>query len=456
MPTAAATRTGMGRVKYRYYLLTLLLVILALNTVDRLAIGLVLQNIKVDLHLSDTELGFLTGIAFAMFYSVVGIPIARWADHGNRATIIWLTTAFWSVMVALCGAVSTFVQLLLVRVCVAVGEAGCIPPAHSLIAGYFNRLERPRAVALYMLGPPLSGILGYFFAGWVNQYYGWRITFVVLGAPGLALAALAWWTLREPRRESRAAHVVKGTDLGADGNRGDGSNPARHPRLKEVCVDLWANRTFRRLLACFSVVSFFGYGIMQWQPAFLIRSYGLKTGELGTWLSLIYGVGGLAGTYVGGELATRQGANNERAQLLAMAGVYAAFGLLSAWMYLTHSRYLAFGLMAIGAFGGAMTTGPILALIQTLVQPSMRATSIAIIYLCANLIGMGLGPLAAGILSDSLRPWFGDESLRYSLLSLCPGYLVAGWFLWRASGSVKRDLEAVQRFDLTTPVPGLS
>lgn len=214
------------------------------------------------------------------------------------------------------------------------------------------------------------------------------------------------------------------------------------PSLKEVCLTLWANTTFRHLLLCLSVTSFFGYGIQQWQPAFFIRSYGLETGELGTWFALIYGFGGLLGTYWGGELASRFAANNERLQLRAMAVVYAGFGVISACVYLSPNQYLAFGLMGLGAAGGTTTTGPLFATIQTLVPPRMRAMSIALIYLFANLIGMGLGPLAAGALSDAFRPWAGEDSLRYALLCLCPGYLWGVWHLWRGSKTVTRDLNA--------------
>jgi predicted MFS family arabinose efflux permease len=166
---------------YKRYLLGVLLLIYAFNGVDRLALGLLMQNIKADLHLSDTELGVLTGIAFALFYSLMGIPLARWADSGNRVTLIAATTALWSVAVAMCGMVGNFMQLLSVRIFVAVGEAGCVPPAHSLIADYFGRAERPRAVSIYMLGTSLSGVIGYFLAGWLNEFYGWRSTFILLG-----------------------------------------------------------------------------------------------------------------------------------------------------------------------------------------------------------------------------------------------------------------------------------
>jgi MFS family permease len=429
---------------YKRYMLALLLIILAFNGVDGLALGLVLQNIKMDLHLSDTELGLLSGIAFALFYSFMGIPISRWADRGNRVVIIALTTALWSVMVSLCGLAGSFEQLLIMRIGVAVGEPGCIPPAHSLIADYFSRAERPWAISVYMQGGSLSVLIGYFMAGWLNEHYGWRQMFMMLGMPGLGLAAFAWFTLREPRRAKRLmidGNSPVGTFRVAGAKNGLTPTP---PSLKEVCVTLWRKRTFLHLVLCFAVASFFSFGILQWQPAFFIRSYGLKTGELGTWFALIYGLGGAIGTYLGGAWASRRAANNERLQLRAMAVSYAGFGVISALVYLASNRYLAFALMGLTAVGGALTAGPLFATIQSLVPPTMRATAIAIIYLFANLVGLGLGPLAVGALSDILRPLLGEESLRYALLSLCPGYFWAAWHLLRASKSVTRDINAAR------------
>jgi len=159
-----------------------------------------MQGIKQDLHLTDTQLGTLSGIAFALFYSVMGIPIARWADRGNRVNIVSLAAALWSVLVALCGLAQTFVQLLLLRIAVGVGEAGCIPPSNSLIADYFSREERPRALSIYLLGGPLSMVIGYFGVGWFNELYGWRIAFLMIGIPGVVVAAIARFTLRSPGR----------------------------------------------------------------------------------------------------------------------------------------------------------------------------------------------------------------------------------------------------------------
>lgn len=411
---------------YKNYLLGVLALVLASNCLDRVALGLVLQDIKVDLALSDTQLGLLTGIAFALFYSVMGLPIARWADRGNRVTIITITTALWSAAVALCGMAGSFLQLLLIRICVAVGEAGCNPPAHSLIADYFTRAERPKAVAIYMLGAPLATVIGYFGAGWLNQLYGWRVTFIVLGLPGLALAALVWFTLREPRCRALVRDATAETH--------------DHPSLREVRITLWAKRSFRHLLFFYAMSSFFSTGTGQWKPSFFIRTYGLDTGELGTWLAAIYGLGGFLGTWLGGVWATRYAGGNERLQLRAIAVAYCFLGFVSACTYLSPSACPAFALLAITMVATGMVVGPMYATIHALVPQRMRAMSIAILFLFANLVGMGLGPLAVGVLSDVFHPWAGENSLRYALLALTPGYLWCALHLWRAGITVARDL----------------
>jgi MFS family permease len=419
--------------KYKNYLLILLMVILAFNFVDLVALGVVLQNMKADLHLTDTQLGFLSGIAYALFYSVMGVPIARWADRGDRVTIISITALLRGVAVALSGAAANFVQLFLIRIGVAVGEVGCIPAAQSLISDNFPRAERPRAVARFMLGIPLAMTLGYFAAGWVSELYGWRATFVVLGLPSLGLAALARSTLLEPRRveATREFRVLASQETPVI---------ATEPSFKEVAKTLWVNAAFRHLLICFSVWYFFGYGIVQWTPAFFIRSHGLRTGELGTWFAAIYGIGGGLGVYFGGELASRFAAGNERLQLRVCAAAFVLFAVLTAGAFATPNHYLAFATLALAAFGGNMAQGPVYATIQTLVPPRMRAMSIALVLFFANLVGTGLGPWAAGALSDVLRPWLAEESLRYSLVLLCPGYFWAAWHLWRASRTVASDV----------------
>jgi MFS family permease len=417
---------------YRYYLLALLLAILASDNVESVSLGLVLQDIKRDFILTDSQLGVLSGIAWALFYAVAGIPIARWADRGNRVTIISVTAGAWSLMVALCGLATSFVQLLLIRVGVGIGEAGCVPPAHSLIADEFNRSERPRAVAIYMQGNSLGILLGYFVAGWLNQWFGWRKMFMILGLPGLLLAAMAWLTLKEPRRDR-----FEQPPLGPEHGAGQAKSS-----LISVCLSLWANRTFRHLLYAFSVANFFSAGLVQWQPAFFMRSYGLSSGELGTWFAAIYGIGGMLGMHLGGEWASARAASNERLQLRAMSVGYALYGVLSVATYLVHDIRVAFALMSLSTIVSSATTGPLFATIQTLIPARQRATSIALVYLVANLIGTGFGPLGAGILSDAFRGRLGEESLRWALVSLSPGLCWVTWHLLKASQTVERDVAA--------------
>lgn len=429
---------------YRGYLLAVLAIIFAFNNVDRLALGIVLQDIKLDLHLSDTQLGLLTGIAFAFFYSLMGIPIARWADRGNRITIISSTTSLWSAALALCAMAATFLQLLLFRVCAAVGEAGCLPSALSLIADYFPRAERPRAVALYLQGGSLSLLLGYFLAGWLNQFYGWRSTFLWIGLPGLALAVLAFVTLREPRLGRMGVRPSGTTAAAGDDSPMASTPPSLRPaRFIDVCATLWTNSTFRQILFFYSIMCFFNLGLVQWQPAFLIRSFGLRTGELGTWSAAVCGFGMMAGLYLGGEWASRRAARNERLQLRAMAIMWCLVGAASCAIYLSPNKYWAFGFMALWNIAGTTSSGPLNAMIQSLVPERMRATAMTVVLLFANLIGMGLGPLAIGALSDLIRPWLGQESLRYALLATSPGYLWGAWHLWRASHTVTHDLDAL-------------
>lgn len=427
------------------YLLSVLVVIYAFNLVDRVALGLVLQDIKLDLGLTDTELGLMSGIAFAIFYSVMGIPIARWADRGDRVRIIGLTTALWSAAVALCGVATTFWSLVAIRIIVGVGEAGCGPPAQSLIAGHFARAERPRAAAFYALGAPLGKVIGYFGAGWLNELYGWRLTFTMLGLPGVALALWAWLTLKEPRRNLQHTQVPDGVNAAQAAWE---SRPVVMPTqsLGTVITTLWRNVTFRHLLAGYTVLNFFIFGVTQWQPAFFMRTFGIRTGELGTWFAIIYGGAGLLGVYWGGRWASRH-AHKERLHLKAGAVLYGVLGIISPFIYIVPNPYVSMCLLALAAFGYYSTFGPGVAAIQTLVPQRMRATAFAFLYLFVNLVGIGLGPLIVGVLSDAFSAWAGAQSLRFALIIVSPGYFWVAWHVWRASATVMNDVERVQRLE---------
>lgn len=425
---------------YRNYLLFVLSAILALNYADRMSLGLVLQGIKIDLHLSDTQLGILTGIASAFFQSIVGIPIASWVDRGNRISVISFTVVVWSVMVAFTGRATTFTQLLLARFGVGVGEVGISPAAQSLIPDYFTRAERPRATAIYSLAWPMSVALGYFVAGWINELYGRRAMFLALGLTGLLLTLMARLWLREPRHGLAA--TLDRTIVNAAGVESGFNLEVIHPnypRLKEVLRTLWQNVTFRHLLVCNAVTSLFAMGIAQWLPTFFVRTYGMTTAQIGTWFTVAIGLCSVLPIYSGGALTSRYAANNERLQFRIMAAAYVAIGVDYAMLFLSTNRYLAIALLALNSLAFAMN-GPILAAFQTLIPPRMRAMSIVTVTLFTNLVGLGLGPLIAGALSDALRRVVGGESLRFALLGLCPGYAWGAWHMWRASRTVGQDL----------------
>lgn len=413
----------------RAYLVFLLAAILAFNGLDGTAIGIALPSIKSALHLTDTELGVLTGIAFSLFYSTLGIPLGRWSDRGNRVVIISLTTGLWGVMVMLVGATRSFLQLLMVRIGVAVGEAGCVPAAYSLIADYFAREERPQALASYWLGAYVSILVGYVGTGWLTFRYGWRTMFFCIGVPSVLVAPVAWLTLRDPRRATPRSvpRSIAHTEA---------------PGIVQVIQALWGNRTFRYVVAVTCVNALFGSGLVIWQPSFFTRSYGIRAEQLGMAMSIVYGLGGIIGVYSGGYLASRYAPKNERLQLTVLALLNVGYGVISACIYLSKSSYISLGLLGVTCIGGTLGAGPLFATTQMVIPERMRAVSISVMYLLSNLVGGGLGPLLVGTVSDAFHPYLGSESLRYALMAVCPGYLLGGWLMWQAARSVTADAQA--------------
>jgi MFS family permease len=396
-----------------------------MNFLDRGLIGLLLQPIKQDLHLSDTQLGFLTGIAFGLFYSVLGVPMARWADRGDRVTLTSIAIALWGLTVMTCLFVTNFYQLILARVAASIGEAGCLPPTYSLLGDYFKgSAERVRAMSVYWLAGPLSALLSFTLGGWLNQHLGWRLTFFVMGIPALLIAAVVKRTVVEPR-------VLQ---------RPKGSGASLQPPLSKVLADLWSCRSSRHLMAAIILLFVMGLGLAPWYGAFLIRSHGMTIGELGVWLGLIFGLGGAAGTFLGGYLASRWFATNERGQMRFSAiavGSQLPFFIL--FLFLTEKVH------ALIAFVPLVVTfnlfvGPSFALLQRLVAPQIRATTLAIVMLLGNLIGMGLGPQAVGLLSDWLQPALGTDSLRYAMLGVAFVTVWAAWHFWQAGRAMQGDL----------------
>jgi len=376
---------------------------------------------------SDTWMGFLTGTAFAVFYTFAGIPIARWADRGTRRSIIALGIAVWSCMTALSGMAQTFVQLALARVGVGVGEAAASPPAHSLLSDYFPPERRATALAIYTMGAYLGILFGLLLGGWINQYFGWRMAFFVVGLPGLVLALVVRLTLREPPR----GH-----------SEGLGDAAAEAQSISEVLRYLWALRSFRHLSVAAALYGFAGYGFGNWAPAFLIRVHGMSTGEISTWLGLSIGLGGALGAYLGGRISDSLGARDARWFMRVPAlGALLATPFYVLFLLLPNAT-LALLFFIPTAVLSASYVGPTFAMTQNLAKLHMRALASAILLFILNLIGLGLGPQTVGILNDLLADRFGQQAIRYSLLIIGLTNLWAIAHSLMAARTLREDLRA--------------
>jgi len=420
MPDSAGER------RYANYVLAVLFLVYVFNFIDRTILSILIEDVKRDLGVSDTAMGFLTGIAFALFYTIAGIPIARWADVGVRRSIIALGLLAWSLMTAASGLAQNFTQLVAARIGVGVGEAAGSPPAHSLIADYFPPERRATALSLYSSGIYVGVLFGYLAGGWINEIFGWRQAFFVVGLPGVALAVLVRFTIREPER-GRSEQVVE--------------DEAPEP-WQTVFRFLWSLPSFRQLAFGAGMAAFSGYGFAQWAPTFLRRVHGMSSGEVGTWLGLIIGFGGLFGAPLGGYLADRWGRGDVRwyawvPAISAVASLPFAVGFL-----LLDASPSALAVYIPAVIFSAMYLGPTLAMIQAMVKLRMRAMASAVLFLILNLIGLGLGPQVVGALSDLLTPSYGDEAVRYALLIVSFSGLWAAIHYALAARTLEADLRA--------------
>ena len=416
--------------RYLWYALSLLFAANLFNYMDRMVISVVLPLIKADLDLSDTQLGVLTGIAFAVFYATFGIPIARWADRGTRRTIVSLAIAVWSAMTVLCGMAQNFFHLMLARFGVGIGEAGCVPPSHSMISDYFPTERRATALGIHTAGATLGIVAGLVLGGYIAETWGWRWAFFMLGAPGLLLAILTRLTLREPTRGAHEEVAVG----------------APQPPLGEVLRYFARRRSYVHLVIVFAMGSFAAFGIQMWLPSFYVRSFGMSTAEVGFYFGIAFGLGSAIGTLGGGYVADFMGKGDMRRPLLILGVGASAMTLpLSLGVLLAPWAALALTFNLVSSTIGGLANGPLFAAIQSVVDNRMRAMAVAILMFSSSMIGVGLGPLFAGMLSDVLAPRFGDDSLRYSLIILsCLGvYPIV--HLWLAVRALPRDAETTAR-----------
>lgn len=432
-PPIAAPDDARGAAERRYarYVLGVLFLVSVVNFIDRQILSILLDPIKAELGASDTQMGFLTGFAFAIFYTGFGIPIARWADRGTRRSIIALGLTLWSLMTAACGLAQSFAQLAVARIGVGVGEAAGTPPSHSLLSDYFPPERRATAFSVLNFGIPIGVMLGYLLGGWLVEFFDWRVAFFAASVPGLVLALVLRLTVREPRRGMSDPEPVADAD--------------RPLPVGDVVRFLASLRTFV-VMAIGSGFSAFGsYGFASWVPAFLGRVHDMGSGEIGTWIGLESGIGGVLGMLATGLIADRLGRRDPRWYLWIAALSIVAYLPFMLVFLLHDDTTVALVAYFVPLALGSVYLAPTVTLTQQLVGLRMRAVASAIGIFVLNLIGMGFGPQAVGLLSDGLRPEHGEESLRWALLIVLSTKAIAiGCFLV-AARSVRRDLQARAR-----------
>lgn len=410
-------------------MLWILLVVYIFNFLDRQIVNILAEPIKTSLRLSDTQLGLLAGPAFAVFYALLGIPIARHADKEgtNRVRLIAAALAIWSAMTAVCGLAQNFVQLLLARIGVGVGEAGCTPAAHSLITDSVPAEKRSSAIAFYGLGVPVGSLLGLILGGVVNDLYGWRIALMLVGAPGLLLALIVLVFMREPRHH-RVAETVKAA-------------PVQLP-ASAALREIFSSRAFVYILIAASVTAFLGYGKALWTISFFIRSHGLSTTEAGLSMAVVLGLAAAFGTWLGGKAADVFGRRDKRHILTLPAYGMALAAPLLFLGYVMEDWRIAMALLIVPSVINAAYYGPAYACVQGLVRPQARAVAASIMLFGQNLIGLGFGPFLFGVFSDALAPAYGEESVRYVLYGAAWLGLIPAFFFWRASLRLERELKS--------------
>jgi len=415
---------------YRNTVLWLLVTAYTFNFIDRTIISTIGQAIKVDLQLSDQQLGWLGGLSFALLYTTLGIPIARFAERTSRVNIIAIAIIVWSAFTALCGTATSYVQLLAYRVGVGVGEAGLSPPAHSLISDYFEPKKRASALAIYAFGIPLGTMFGAMAGGWIAQNLSWQAAFMVVGLPGVAVAIAIKLVVKEPPRGWSDKQMVPAEALeppGALGREASESGAPTAPLAKPPSIGAVAKRLFGswgmfHIVAGVTMASFAGYGTGQYVPPYFIRTFGLDLATVGIAIGLIAGISNGLGTLLGGFLTDWIAKRSLRWYALVPA-----IGLMLAtpiyiFAYTRDSYQLAWAILLVPGILHYTYLGPTFGVVQNAMDVRMRATAVALLFFVLNLIALGFGPPFCGWCIDQLASMaFHARGLAGDFLSACPG-----------------------------------
>ena len=392
--------------------------------VDRQVMGILGQPIKESLLISDTQLGLLTGLMFAVFYATLGMPMAMWADRNNRRNLITFSVFTWSFMTAICGLAQNFWQLALARIGVGVGEAGSNPPSHSIIADLYPPEQRATAMAIFGTGINWGILLGFLIGGWVAEWYGWRVVFVVVGLPGLLLAAIVQFTVKEPPRGYSERNAIR---------KPGKSKPDNAPPFWEVARFMAGNPILRNIVLAGTLMAFSGYASVIWVPTYLQRIHGMGTGITGTYLAFIIGIGGALGIFLAGRLADKLSARfgpHWPAWVVGIANLITLPFLYFTFVAPTgHTALIAY---VLPAALGTVYVACGFAIIQNQTPLPMRSVSASINLFISNMIGLGAGPAWVGFMSDQLEPEYGIDALRYALITTLVVVFWSCWHYWRA------------------------
>ncbi|WP_442866746.1 spinster family MFS transporter [Aurantiacibacter sp. MUD61] len=403
------------------FVLAMLLLVYIFNFLDRMMLSILAAPIQADLGLSDTQMGLLGGLAFAVLYSTLAVPLSSVADRTSRSWVITIALVFWSAFTALCGMAQNFWQIFLARVGVGVGEAGGVAPSYAIIGDYFPPRRRATALAVYSLGIPIGSAIGVLGGGWIASTVDWRVAFFVMGGLGILIAPLFKWVVKDVPREDEADTAAKG-----------GRSVLSVFKILARKPSFW----FMAFGAAFS--SMLGYGIGFWKPSYILRTFEISLWDTSLFIGGVLLIGGVSGMLAGGALADRLGGNKAWYPRLPAIAFFVGCPIYIAGV-LTDNLVLAFLLFLIPQGLAYVWLGPVLTAIQHLVEPKARATASALFLLINNLIGLGGGIYALGAISDAYAPIYGDGSLRASILTVLPLYLLAGLLMLLATRTIKND-----------------
>ena len=389
-------RTAIPSQREANYVLAVLFVVIMLNFLDRQVISIVAEPIKQEMGLSDKQIGLMTGLSFALFYTTLAIPVALLADKWHRSRIIAIAVGIWSLMTILCGAANNFIQLFLARVGVGIGESASGPASHSLIADYFPPERQASALGVYGAAVPLGAFVALAGGGWIVENFDWRTAFFIAGAPGIFVALIVWWSVKEPRGHVSLKEAFK-------------PQPDQQT-LKEALTELWSKPTYWHLVMAGILIQFVSYGTAAFYGSLYVRVFGVGYGELGLKLGLMVAIAGMSGAWLGGKVGDRFDKERPGSSLKVIAATFIVAVPCTFAAVSVDNINLSICLLGVTTFAATFYYGPNFSLIQTLAGDRTRAMAVAIYLLFAGLIGLGFGPIFVGAVSDFISG--GDPSLE--------------------------------------------